>query len=64
MSCRNRYAGRVSPVTILATNRIAKLINRDIPVIIESQIPETGIEREIEAVKRALQPSPNAQQRP
>ena len=49
---------RVSLVTILATNRIAKLINRDIPVIIESQIPETGIEREIEAVKRALQPSP------
>jgi hypothetical protein len=52
---QGRHHG-ISIVTILGVNRIAKLIGPDVPVIIESQIPATDIDREIQSVERALRP--------
>jgi hypothetical protein len=43
---------------ILATRTVASLIGQDVPIIIEAQIPEKDIKREIEEVARALTPSP------
>jgi hypothetical protein len=47
---------RLSLSTILASQSIASLIGRDVPVIIESQVPEKDIGREIRAAERALTP--------
>jgi hypothetical protein len=48
---------RLSLSTILASQSIAPLIGRDVPVIIESQVPEKDISREISAAERALTPA-------
>jgi hypothetical protein len=46
--------------TILASRTVAGLIGQEVPIIIESQIPEKDIGREIEAVERALTPATKA----
>jgi len=45
---------RLSLSTIMASQSIASLIGRDVPVIIESVVPEKDILREIKATERAL----------
>lgn len=45
---------RLSLATIIAGQSIASLIGREVPVIIESMIPEKDIQREIRAAARAL----------
>ena len=46
----------LSLASILADAEIASMIKPDVPVIIESQIGQQDMEREIEAVERALTP--------
>lgn len=48
---------RLSLATILASQSIAALIDRSLPVIIESQVGEEHIGREIGAAERALNPA-------
>lgn len=48
----------LSLATIAASRSIAALIKPDVPVIIEAQIPQEDIGREIDAVKRALTQEP------
>jgi hypothetical protein len=44
--------------TILASRTLARLIGQEIPIIIESQIPQKDIAKEIAAVEQALTPAP------
>ena len=48
---------RLSLTTILASQSLAALIPEEVPIIIESMIPEQDMRREMDAVRRALKPA-------
>lgn len=48
------HHNRLSYATVLASQNLAALIDGSVPIIIESMVPETEIDREIDSVERAL----------